>query len=168
MGNRDQSVDNLETGEKCPPPHVASHIEAGTVVPKIYKRETFNNKIVQAGENTKVTIATNQSSDLAELDEMVKSMMEKSENKCGNPNENRKADRCKVCGKEGKGRVLGKMCVNQYYDQNFLIFSTKSDFDLTTFVTIKRALSHIFDLNIYWLTSISCTSRTLYREHHVK
>ena len=103
MGSRDQSVDNLETGEKCPPPHAASHIEAGTVVPKIYKRETFNNKIVQAGENTKVTIATNQSSDLAELDEMVKSMMEKSENKCGNPNENRKADRCKVCGKEGKG-----------------------------------------------------------------
>ena len=37
---------------------------------------------------------------------MVKSMMEKSENKCGNPNENRKADRCKVCGKEGKGRDI--------------------------------------------------------------
>ena len=106
MGNRDQSVDNLETGEKCPPPHVASHIEAGTVVPKIYKRETFNNKIVQAREKTKVIIASNQSSDLAELDEMVKSMMEKSENKCGNPNENRKADRCKVCGKEGKGRDI--------------------------------------------------------------
>ena len=44
-----------------------------------------------------------QSSDLAELDEIVKSMMEKSENKCGNPNDNRKADLCKVCGKEGKG-----------------------------------------------------------------
>ena len=106
MGNRYQSVDNLETGEKCPPPHVSSLIEAGTVVPETYKRETFNNKIVQAGENTKVTIATNQSSDLAELDEIVKSMMEKSENKCGNPNENRKADRCKVCGKEGKGRDI--------------------------------------------------------------
>ena len=106
MGNRDQSVDNLETGEKCPPPHVSSLIEAGTVVPETYKKETFNNKIVRAGENTKVTIATNQSSDLAELDEIVKSMMEKSENKCGNPNDNRKADRCKVCGKEGKGRDI--------------------------------------------------------------
>ena len=68
MGNRDQSVDNLETGEKCPPPHVSSLIEAGTVVPEIYKRETFNNKIVQAGQKAKVTVATNQSSDLAELD----------------------------------------------------------------------------------------------------
>ena len=59
MGNRDQSVDNLETGEKCRPPHISSLIEAGTVVPEIYKRETVNNKIVQAGRKTKVTVVKN-------------------------------------------------------------------------------------------------------------
>ena len=38
---------------------------------------------------------------LEELDAKVKSMMEKSENMY--QNHNQRADRCKVCGKEGKG-----------------------------------------------------------------
>ena len=44
------------------------------------------------------------SGDLDELEERVKSMMEKSENKYANGNY--LADRCKVCGKEGMGRNI--------------------------------------------------------------
>ena len=42
--------------------------------------------------------------DLQELDIKVKSMMEKSQNLV--PNRNRKADICKVCGKEGEGIAI--------------------------------------------------------------
>ena len=42
---------------------------------------------------------------LQELDEIVKSMMTKSQNLCSNGN-GRKADICKVCGKEGKGKDI--------------------------------------------------------------
>ena len=54
--------------------------------------------------NRALAIPSNFSGDLDQLEEMVKSMMEKSNNMCQNSrNANQKADRCKVCGKEGKG-----------------------------------------------------------------
>ena len=57
--------------------------------------------ITLAEGNTTVALQSQHSGDLDQLEEMVKSMMEKSENKYGNSNQ--KADRCKVCGKEGMG-----------------------------------------------------------------
>ena len=44
------------------------------------------------------------SGDVDQLDEMVKSMMEKSQSKYADGH--RKAHRCKVCGKEGKGNYI--------------------------------------------------------------
>ena len=52
------------------------------------------------GENRALAIPSKFSGDLEELDERVKSMMEKSLNKYDT---GRFADLCKVCGKEGKG-----------------------------------------------------------------
>ena len=59
-------------------------------------RKTGNSKNVKAGDNTKVSIL----SDLDKIEEMVKSMMEKSVNKYGN---GRHLTKCKVCGKEDIG-----------------------------------------------------------------
>ena len=55
-------------------------------------------------ENTTVAIPSNFSGDLDELEERVKSMMEKSQNEA--PSGNCKAHRCKVCGKEGRGSAI--------------------------------------------------------------
>ena len=65
------------------------------------KIEAPRNKIARAEGNTTVALPSYHSGDLDQLEQMVKSMMEKSENKYGNSNQ--KADRCKVCGKEGMG-----------------------------------------------------------------
>ena len=51
-----------------------------------------------------MAIPGNNSADFKELDERVKSMMEKSQNKYDNGQH--LADRCKVCGKEGMGRDI--------------------------------------------------------------
>ena len=51
-----------------------------------------------------MAIPGNNSADFKELDERVKSMMEKSQNKYANGQH--LADRCKVCGKEGKGNAI--------------------------------------------------------------
>ena len=55
-------------------------------------------------ENTTVAIPSNFSGNLDELEERVKSMMEKSQNKRANGLQ--LADRCKVCGKEGHGTAI--------------------------------------------------------------
>ena len=52
-------------------------------------------------ENRTLAIPNNFSGDLEELEEKVKSMIEKSQNKLANGLQ--LADRCKVCGKEGHG-----------------------------------------------------------------
>ena len=106
MGNRDQIVESLDAGEKCLPQILAPLVAETMSLKTLNKKETSENRIVKAGDNTKVAIATNLSSDSAELDEMVKSMMEKSENKYANPKVNLTADRCKVCGKEGRGSAI--------------------------------------------------------------
>ena len=51
-----------------------------------------------------LAIPSNYSGDVDRLDEMVKSMMEKSQSNYANGLQ--KADRCKVCGKEGKGNAI--------------------------------------------------------------
>ena len=65
-------------------------------IPKISSERQNHNP----GENRTLAVPGTFSGDLEELEERVKSMMEKSENKLTN---GRHADRCKVCGKEGNG-----------------------------------------------------------------
>ena len=60
--------------------------------------------ISDPGQNGTLAVSSNFSGDFEELEERVKSLMEKSENKCANGRQ--KADRCKVCGKEGKSNAI--------------------------------------------------------------
>ena len=69
-----------------------------------FKKETSSNKIVRAEDSSTVAIPSNYSADLDQLEAMVKSMMEKSENNYRD--RNHKADRCKVCGKEGMSNAI--------------------------------------------------------------
>ena len=62
----------------------------------MYMREIHNPE-----ENTTVAIPSNFSGDLEELDERVKSMMEKSQNRIASGHQI--SYLCKVCGKEGQG-----------------------------------------------------------------
>ena len=68
------------------------------------KIEAPRNKIARAEGNTTVALPSYHSGDLDQLEVMVKSMMEKSENKYGNRGQ--KADLCKVCGKEGMSNAI--------------------------------------------------------------
>ena len=105
LGKTDDKAEHLEAEEKRPPPQHLSQFDAETKLPKTsYRREGCSRKIIRNENNTAVAIPGNFSGDHDQLEEMVKSMMEKSENNY--PNQNIKADRCKICGKEGKGNAI--------------------------------------------------------------
>ena len=58
-------------------------------------------------DRTMATMSGDYSIDIVELEEKVKSLMEKSENRIANgPNSWTSAHKCKVCGKEGLGRNI--------------------------------------------------------------
>ena len=59
---------------------------------------------LRATGNSEVAIPRNLSGDVDQLEAIVKSMMEKSENNVANGRQ--KAHRCKVCGKEGPGHHI--------------------------------------------------------------
>jgi len=109
MGNSDQRVEDLEVNEKRPPPQnlPAFNTETKLLKTSIKRQQTSgnaSNAIVPAEANTTVAIPNNCSGDIDQIEEMVKSMMEKSENMY--QNHNQRADRCKVCGKEGMGSAI--------------------------------------------------------------
>ena len=106
MAKTDNRVEDLPVEEKAP--QYLPQFDAGTKLPKTsYKRETPDNKSIRTEDNTAVAIPSTISGDVDQLEEMVKSMMEKSDNMCQNPrNAHEKAQRCKVCGKEGKGSAI--------------------------------------------------------------
>ena len=95
-------------------------VEDKTSLPKVTRPPTHNdmrtpgalqnNKKLQkcndfgAGTDKTVAVQNDISVDLEDLDERVKSMMKKSENKLANGAQ--KADICKVCGKEGMGSAI--------------------------------------------------------------
>ena len=66
--------------------------------------EMPNSKVFGAETYSTVAVQNDNSVDLEDLEERVKSMMEKSENKLANGLQ--LADICKICGKEGKGNVV--------------------------------------------------------------
>ena len=100
MGRTNERVEDLDNRERPQPT-----FDAVTNLPRTdFKRKTSdNNKVVRAEDN-KVAIQCSYSGDLDKLAEMVKSMMEKSESKHASGHQ--KADRCKVCGKEGMGSAI--------------------------------------------------------------
>ena len=99
MGKTDKKV---KDNEKYLPPTLSPD---NAKIPKAsFKRQPPNSEIHHSGQNGTLAIPGNFSGDLDELEERVKSMMEKSENKYANGNY--LADRCKVCGKEGMGRNI--------------------------------------------------------------
>ena len=70
------------------------------------RKESFEKKSkIQNPESGTLAIPSNSPGDFGKLEERVRSMMEKSENKCVSA-PNRQADRCKVCGKEGMGSAI--------------------------------------------------------------
>ena len=99
MGKSDERVEDLKYEGKAP------EFYAGTKLQKASSnRETSSKKIIRTDDNTAVAIPGSFSGDVNQLEEMVKSMMEKSENKYANGH--CKADRCKVCRKEGMGSAI--------------------------------------------------------------
>ena len=76
-------------------------MNTNTQIPKTsFERSEIHN----LAKNMILAVPSTFSGDLDELEERVKSMMEKSQNR--HANEQRFADRCKVCGKEGKGSAI--------------------------------------------------------------
>ena len=113
MGSSDQRVEDHDVKEKNRPPQNLPTFNAETKNLKTsLKRQTSAdaaNTIVIAEANTRIAIPNNFSGDIDQLEEMVRSMMEKSENMCQNHNKDKRqqrADRCKVCGKEGMGSAI--------------------------------------------------------------
>ena len=100
MGKPDEKVEDRDAAEELLPPKLLPSSNTQIDLSKVMKEER-GRKVARAEGNTTVALPSQHSGDLDQLEEMVKSMMEKSENKYGNSNQ--KADRCKVCGKEGMG-----------------------------------------------------------------
>ena len=101
MGKTDEKVEDYGVDEKYLPSKLSTAININTKIPKT---STKNSKIHNPGENRTLAIPNHFSGDLEELEERVKSMMEKSQNKI--VGRQRLADICKVCGKEGEGTQI--------------------------------------------------------------
>ena len=102
IGKTDQKVQDFEVDEKYLPPKL-SHVNTGRQI-KEGSIKKPGRKIQNSGQNGTLAIPSNFSGDFEELEERVKSMMEKSQNKLSNGLQ--LADRCKVCGKEGLSRNI--------------------------------------------------------------
>ena len=102
MGKTDEKVQDFEVDEKYLPSKRSTAINnTNTKVPKIPLKSS---KIQNPAENGALAIPGHFSGDLDELEERVKSMMEKSQNRHSSGHQ--LADRCKVCGKEGRGSAI--------------------------------------------------------------
>ena len=102
MGKTDEKVENYKEDEKSLP---STFSPRNVNIPKTAApRQAPKRNIQNLGENRTLSIPGNKSGDFEELDKIVKSMMEKSQNKTANGLQ--LADRCKVCGKEGWSRNI--------------------------------------------------------------
>ena len=86
MGKPDAKVENRDVGEEHLPSILLPTSNTQIDFSKAMKEER-GNKIARAEDNTKVALQSHHSGDLDQLEEMVKSMMEKSLNKLVNRNE---------------------------------------------------------------------------------
>ena len=95
-------VDKFEIDEKPSLPGL--NTAAGAKIAKNSSNfERSSSKVPGAKEN-KISAASHFSGNLEQLEERIKSMMKKSQNNY--QNQNRKADICKVCGKEGMSNAI--------------------------------------------------------------
>ena len=101
-GKTEEKIRSFEESEKTLPETFSPKINTHTKVPKTsFKRkmsETHNSR-----ESQSLTIPSSFSGVIEEVEERVKSMMEKSKNKIFHAQRYVSADVCKVCGKEGLG-----------------------------------------------------------------
>ena len=105
MGKMDEKVDELSVNENPLATLAEPLVDTNSKIPaNQFKRQKPNSRILQAEENRTVVIPGNSSGDFEELEERVRSLMEKSLNTLANGHQ--KADICKVCGKEGKGTAI--------------------------------------------------------------
>ena len=106
MGNNaNERVEDLDVGKKYRNPQNLPAFNPETKNLKTsLKKETSSNKIVRVEENSTAAIPSNYSGDVDQLEAMVRAMMDKSENNYRD--RNHKADRCKVCGKEGMSNAI--------------------------------------------------------------
>ena len=98
MGKTEEKFPDFEVDEKHLP---STAVNTDTKNPKTSFKSS---KIHNPEENRTLAVPSNFSGDMEELEERVKSMMEKSQNKLANGLQ--LADRCKVCGKEGLSRNI--------------------------------------------------------------
>ena len=101
MGKADDRVEDLNVGGKHPQSKVSPKSNSLKEHPRA---EAQHSKIDREKSNTTVALPSYYSGDLDQLEEMVKSMMEKSENNYRD--RKYKAHRCKVCGKEGESNAI--------------------------------------------------------------
>ena len=102
MGKTDENVEDYKEDEKSLPPTFSP---VNVNIPNTaVQRQAPNRNIHDLGENRTLAIPGNNSGDFEELDEKIKSMMEKSQNKISSGCEF--AQMCKVCGKEGYSSAI--------------------------------------------------------------
>ena len=100
MGKSENRPKEFDVDEKPQPSFNTAKISETS-----FRRQVPSTKIHNpAEENTTLAIPCNFSGDFDELEERVKSMMEKSQNRIASGV--KLADRCKVCGKEGHGHHI--------------------------------------------------------------
>ena len=106
MGKQDGRDNNFVEDENPISQTSRPDINTDTKIPEMAFKGQVSSRIRQQnlGENRTLAIPGDFSGDLAELENRVKSMMEKSRNKYANGRH--LADRCKVCGKEGMGSAI--------------------------------------------------------------
>ena len=101
MGKTDEQVENCKEDEKSLPSTFSSK---NVNIPETAVQRLAPNKNIHiVEENRSLAIPGSFSGDLEELEERVISMMEKSQNYLGRQGF---AQRCKVCGKEGRGNHI--------------------------------------------------------------
>ena len=101
MGKTDEKVQDFKLHEKYLPSTHSTSMNTNTKDPKTSFKSS---NIIYTADNQTLAIPGGFSGDLEELEERVKSMMEKSQNKIANGREF--AYRCRVCGKEGQATAM--------------------------------------------------------------
>ena len=100
-----KSFSNFTYGTQYVSPKVLPFSNSETKLPKATsKAETQDKRIARPDENTTIALQSYHFGDFDQLDQLVKSMMEKGQNKHANGIHT--LHKCKVCGKEGMNHAI--------------------------------------------------------------
>ena len=103
MGTSNDKVEEFDIDRKLAASTTKPPVEKPAKVPRTFSQISSGNMSAAETERT-VAVSSYFSGALEELEEKVKSMMEKSKNKIANGKQI--AYKCKVCGKEGKDNAI--------------------------------------------------------------